>query len=112
MNYKIDERYSLILGSQYTLFQFGLRRINIQNPILTRRRQLEDFLQFDFLVKRYIAYVGVVTQFGKVKVNRAKIAKKKEEERQKKRDKIAKKKAKKSKKKLKDVAKKKSKKKG
>jgi len=79
---------------------------------LTRRRQLEDFLQFDFLIERYIGYVGVVTQFGKVKINRAKIAKKKEEERQRLKDKIAKKKAKKEKKKLKEIAKKKAKKKG
>lgn len=83
LSYKIDERYSFILGAQYTLFQFGLRRVTTENPNLTVRQKLEDFLQFDFLVNKYTAYTGIVTQFGKVKVNRTKIAKKKKEQREK-----------------------------
>ena len=106
LNYKIDERYSFLIGAQYTVLQAGLRRINNQNPILTRRQQLEDFLELDFLVDKYTAYVGILRQFGKVKINREKIKRKKAAEKERKQKKKAKKQAKKEKRKNKQKLKK------
>lgn len=83
--YDLDSRYSILIGTQYTVFQFGLRRINKENPILTRRQQLEDFIQFDFLIERYLGYFGVLRRFGKIR--------KTAEQRQKERDKADRKRA-------------------
>lgn len=94
LNYKINRRYSFILGAQYTLFQFGLRRMYIDNPNLTNRQKLEDFIQFDYLVNRYAAYAGVLAQFGKIKVDRAIIEKKRKKQRAKQQAKNQKKKEK------------------
>jgi len=105
LNYKIDNRYSAILGTQYTIAQFGLRRINSNNPALDIRSRLDDFLQFDFLVNRYLAYFGILRQFGKVKVDRVKLKEKRAKEKLKKQEKRDKKLAKKQKKKDKEQAK-------
>lgn len=110
LGYKIDERYSFILGSQYSIFQFGLRRINNQNPVLDRRRQLEDFVQFDFLINRYTFYFGMIRQFGRVKIDRVKLKEKRVKARQKKQEKIDNELLKKQKKKDKAKAKKQKKK--
>ena len=91
LNYKIDGRYTLALGTEYTLFQFGLRKI--------RQQQLEDYIHADLLPNRSLIYIGIITRFGKVRVNRAKLQRKREKERQKKQNKIAKKRVQKQKKK-------------
>lgn len=106
--YEIDPRYSFFVGAQYTLFQFGLRRIKKDNPILTRRQQLEDFIQFDFLIERYIGYFGVLRRFGKIRKTAAQRRKEREKanqkraaDQQKRQEKLKKKRAKQQKKKKK-----------
>ena len=95
LSYPITQRFSLFLGSNYTIFQFGIRRHKINNPTLAQRLQLSDYVHVDLFLKRHISYIGILTQFGKIKKDRAKIRAKNAKARQKKKKKIAKKRLKK-----------------
>lgn len=106
LNYRIDGRYAAILGSQYTISQFGLRRTNFKNPGLDIRSQLDDYLQFDFLPQRFVAYFGILRQFGRVKIDRVKLKEKRAKAKQQKQEKAARKLAKRQKKKDKTKTKK------
>lgn len=99
ISYPLSQRFSIIASTQYTIFQFGVRRIYWGNPTIVQSRQLKDFVQVDFLVNRYVVQLGIIAQFGKIKKDRVKIKKKRDKKRQKKKDQLQKQKAKKQKKK-------------
>ena len=95
ISYPISQRFSILFSTQYTFFQFGVRRIEIENPTIIRRQRLKDFVQVDFLVNRYVAQLGILAQFGKIKKDRAKIKKKRDKKRQNKKEKLQKQRTKK-----------------
>jgi hypothetical protein len=94
--YPINNRFSIIGGTQFTLMQFGVRRMDngIITLDITRRRT--DFIQVDVLIQRYVAHIGVLTQFGKIKKDKAKIKRKRDKRRQKKKENLQNKRDKKS----------------
>lgn len=86
LNYPINNRFSIIGGTQLTLMQFGVRRMDNGIVSIDIKSRKTDFIQVDFLIQRYVAHIGLLTQFGKIKKDKAKVKRKRDRQRQKKRE--------------------------
>ncbi len=66
-NFSLNDQITLLAGTNLSLIDFGLRRKRLFTPVLSRKYGLDDFIQVNFIRKRYPIYFGLLFNLKKGK---------------------------------------------